>query len=248
MTDAPLASPLASPLAGKRAVVTGGTRGIGRAIAERLLADGADVTATGTTPDGAAPEGCDYREIDFLDEAATEAFAAEMEALGPDILVNNAGINRNAPFAEIDPRDFAEIHRINLVAPMLLCRAVVPGMRRVGWGRVVNICSIWSKVARAGRASYAASKFGLDGLTVALAAEVAADGVLVNAVSPGVIDTELTRETVSADQIAALVAEIPIGRLGRADEIAALVAWLAGPENTFVSGQNIAIDGGFTRV
>jgi NAD(P)-dependent dehydrogenase (short-subunit alcohol dehydrogenase family) len=171
-----------------------------------------------------------------------------LEDLAPDILVNNAGINRNAPFAEIDPDDFAEIQRVNLIAPMLLCRAVTPGMRRNGWGRVVNICSIWSKVVRPGRASYAASKFGLDGLTAALAAEVAADGVLVNAVSPGFIDTELTRQTVPADQIAALAAEVPIGRLGRPEEIAALVAWLAGPDNTYVSGQNIAIDGGFTRV
>ncbi len=236
------------PLAARRAVVTGATRGIGKAIAARLVADGARVTATGTRPDGAPPEGCDYRAVDFADAGATRQFADELAAIGPDVLVNNAGINRNAPFADIDLEDFLRIQSVNLTAPMLLCRAVLPAMRSRGWGRIVNVCSIWSKVARPGRASYAASKFGLDGLTAALAAEVAGDGVLVNAISPGFIDTELTRRTVSPETIAELVAEVPAGRLGQPDEIAALVAWLAGPENTYVSGQNIAIDGGFTRV
>jgi 3-oxoacyl-[acyl-carrier protein] reductase len=120
-------------------------------------------------------------------------------------------------------------------------------MRERGWGRIVNIASIWSVVSRPGRGSYSASKFALDGLTAALAAEVAADGVLVNCVSPGFVDTELTRSVLGEDGVAQLVSEVPAGRLAQPDEIAALVAWLAGPENTFVSGQNIVIDGGFSR-
>lgn len=236
------------PLVGKSAVITGGTRGIGFAIAARLLADGAEVLVTGTAPGGSGPNGATYHAADFADPVATDRFAAFLGLRAPDILVNNAGINRNAPFADTDMADFDEIHRINLRAPVQLIRAVLPGMRARGWGRVVNICSIWSKVVRPGRASYAASKFGLDGVTAAVAAEAAADGVLVNAVSPGFIDTELTRRTVTPERLEELLAEVPAGRLGTPEEIARFVAWLAGPENSYISGQNIAIDGGFTRV
>lgn len=242
------ASDSSSPgLAGRTAVVTGATRGIGWAIAERLTAEGAAVLITGTKPGGAGPAGTDYHAVDFTDDAATAAFADRLRADAPDILINNAGLNRNNPIADISLDDFDDIHRINLRAPVQLIQAAMPGMRGRGWGRIVNLCSIWSKVARVGRASYAASKFGLDGFTVAVAAEAAADGVLINAISPGFIDTELTRRTVSAEQLEKLIADVPAGRLGQPAEIAAFVAWLAGPENTYISGQNIAIDGGFTR-
>lgn len=243
-------SPSNSPapsLAGRRAVITGATRGIGWAIAERLLAEGADVLVTGTRPGGAGPSGTRYYAVDFTDDGATAAFADVIRTDAPDILVNNAGLNRNNPIDKISLADFDDIHRINLRAPMQLIQAALPAMREKGWGRVVNLCSIWSKVARTGRASYAASKFGLDGFTVAAAAEAAAHGVLINAISPGFIDTELTRRTVSAEQLDKLIADVPAGRLGQPEEIAAFVAWLAGPENTYISGQNIAIDGGFTR-
>ena len=234
-------------LTGRKAIVTGATRGIGWAIAERLMAEGADVLITGTKPNGIGPAGARYHAVDFTDDAATAAFADMIRTDTPDILVNNAGLNRNKPVDRISLDDFDDIHRINLRAPVQLIQAALPAMREKGWGRVVNLCSIWSKVARTGRASYAASKFGLDGFTVAVAAEAAAQGVLINAISPGFIDTELTRRTVSADQLEKLITDVPAGRLGQPDEIAAFVAWLAGPENTYISGQNIAIDGGFTR-
>lgn len=236
-----------APLAGRRALVTGGTRGLGAAIAERLVSDGAEVIVTGTREDGSAPAGCDYRAVDFDDQTATESFAAEAAELALDILVNNAGVNRIAPFAEIDPADFDRIQRVNVRAPFLLCRAVVPGMRRRGWGRIVNVCSIWGVVSRELRGSYSASKFALDGMTAALAAEVARDGVLANCVSPGFVDTELTRSVLGEDGIAEVKEQIPARRLGTPAEIAALVAWLVGPENTYLSGQNVLIDGGFSR-
>lgn len=239
---------MADHLQKKLAVVTGATRGIGFAIAERLLADGADVIATGTRPGGKGPNGAEYADIDFTDDDALASFADDLSRRKPDILVNNAGINIVSDFADIDPDDFERMHRINLAAPMRLCRAVLPSMRARKWGRIVNISSIWGKIAREGRASYAATKFGIDGLTAALAAEAAADGVLANCVAPGFIDTELTQRNLGADGIARLIKEVPCGRLGQPHEIAALVAWLASAENSYISGQNIAIDGGFTRV
>jgi NAD(P)-dependent dehydrogenase (short-subunit alcohol dehydrogenase family) len=234
-------------LAGRRALVTGGTRGIGLAIAERLREDGATVLVTGRRPQVEGLDGFEYRGVDFAKPSALEAFAEEAREWSPDVLVNNAGVNKLSPFGEIEPADFDRIQTVNVRAPMLLCRAVAPGMRERGWGRIVNIASIWSVVSRTGRGSYSASKFALDGLTAALAAEVAADGVLANCVSPGFVDTELTRSVLGEDGIAQLVAEVPAGRLAQPEEIAALVAWLAGPENTFVSAQNIVIDGGFLR-
>jgi len=235
-------------LDGRLAVVTGATRGIGLAIAERLLSDGAKVVATGRAGEARGPVGSRYMAVDFDDADAVENFARSLADLGPDVLINNAGINKVSPFAAIERADFDRIHRVNLAVPFRLCQAVLPGMRSKGWGRIVSISSVWGKVSRAGRASYSASKFGLDGMTAALAAEAAGDGVLVNCVAPGFTDTELTRRVLGEAGIEALVAQVPAGRLARPEEIASFVAWLAGPENTYISGQNIAIDGGFTRV
>lgn len=236
------------PLVGKTALVTGGTRGIGRAIAQRLVADGASVWITGATEGIPAVDSMTRLAVDFADREALEHFASEVETRKFDILVNNAGINTNNPFAKIQADDFDRIHEVNLRAVFRLCQAVLPAMRQQKWGRIINIASIFSVVSMEFRAAYSASKFGLDGLTTGLAAEVASDGILANCVSPGFIDTDLTRKNLGEDGIRELVARVPIRRLGKPSEVAALVAWLSGPENTFISGQNIVIDGGFTRV
>lgn len=234
-------------LHGRRAVVTGATRGIGAAIALRLRGMGARVIATGRDAAGRAPEGCEYHGVDLSDEASTQRFAAFLAEAKPDVLVNNAGINRLAPIAETEPATVAALHRVNVLAPMILIRAVLPAMRQRQWGRIVNVASIWSLRSIPGRAAYSASKFGLDGLTSAIAAEVAADNVLVNCVSPGFVATDLLRRMMNEAQIAELVAQVPIRRLARPEEIAAFVGWLAGPENTYISGQNLPIDGGYTK-
>ena len=234
---------------GKKVFVTGASRGIGRAIARAFRDDGAWVIGTRTRDGGSADDNCrEWIAADFSDIAQIKACADRVRAAAPDVLVNNVGINKIAPFAEIAPDDFLAIQRVNVFAPFLLCQAAIPAMRSRKWGRIVNVSSVWGKISKEHRAAYSASKFALDGLTVALAAEHTADGILANSVAPGIIDTELTRRVLGEAGIKALVAGVPARRLGQAEEIARLVLWFASAENTYLAGQNIAIDGGFSRV
>jgi NAD(P)-dependent dehydrogenase (short-subunit alcohol dehydrogenase family) len=230
------------------AVVTGGTRGIGYAIAERLLSDGMDVIVTGTTKEAEYPFGAEYYPVDFLDESSVSSFIDYLKQKPVDILINNAGINKIDPFESIEIKDFNNIQMVNLNAPFLLCQAVIPYMKKNNWGRIVNITSIWGEVTKEYRASYSSSKFGLDGMTVALAAEVASMGILANSVGPGFIDTDLTRKVLGEKGIKEIRSTIPTKRLGKPSEVAAFVSWLVSEENTYISGQNIMIDGGFSRV
>ncbi|OFW07587.1 MAG: dehydrogenase [Acidobacteria bacterium RIFCSPLOWO2_02_FULL_67_36] len=230
----------------RKALVTGGTRGIGAATAVALRDAGLDVVVTGTMPDGAAPNGCSYLAIDLSDPARAEAFAEEVARGGFSVLVNNAGVNKAGPVEGYARLDLERILDVNLVAPYLLCRAVVPGMRAERYGRIVNITSIFGVVSKAGRSAYSASKFGLFGLTRALALEVAEDNVLVNCLAPGIVDTELTRTVLGSAGIAELVQQVPMRRLARPEEIARYVAFLCGDDNTFMTGQTVVVDGGFT--
>jgi NAD(P)-dependent dehydrogenase (short-subunit alcohol dehydrogenase family) len=230
------------------AVVTGATRGIGYAIAERLIASGISVTATGTGEDGHCPKGAAYHQVDLADEKSLRGFLDFLKKSKIDILVNNAGINKIGKFEEIEVEDFDRILSVNLRAPFLLCQAVIPYMKACQWGRIVNITSIFGNISKEYRASYSSSKFGLDGMTAALSAEVSAFGILANSVGPGFIDTDLTRNVLGQEGIKILEKRIPMKRLGHASEIAALISWLVSEENTYLTGQNLIIDGGFSRV
>jgi 3-oxoacyl-[acyl-carrier protein] reductase len=233
----------------KKVFVTGASRGIGRAIAQGFRAEGAWVLGTCTGKSGANEDCCqEWIAADFADLEQIKACAERVRQEAPDVLVNNAGVNRIAPFVETTLDDFRWIQQVNVLAPFLLCQAAIPGMKGKGWGRIVNVSSIWGKVSKEHRSAYSASKFALDGMTLALAAEHTAEGILANSVAPGFIDTELTRRVFGAEGMQLLAEKVPARRLGRVEEVARLVLWLASEENTYVAGQNIAIDGGFSRV
>ena len=235
-------------LEGKTALVTGGTRGIGEAIAKCLHDHGATVVITGTKPDFSSLQNYQYLAVDFTDINQIKELVNQVKEMKIDILVNNAGINKVAPILDQNVDDFMRVQQVNVTAPFMLCQAVLPWMYKQNWGRIVNISSIWGKISKAFRAPYSASKFAIDGLTAAIAAEVATKGVLVNSVAPGFIDTELTRSVLGIDGMNQLAQQVPAMRVGTVEEVATFVTWLAGPDNTYISGQNIAIDGGFTRV
>lgn len=234
---------------GKKIFISGASRGIGLAIAHAFRAEGAWVIGTQTGKNSITDDVCqEWVTADFLDMEQIRNCADIVRHAEPDVLINNAGINKIAPFIEIAPSDFQSIQQVNVFAPFLLCQAAIPAMVRRGWGRIVNVSSIWGKISKEHRASYSTSKFALDGMTLALAAEYTANGILANCIAPGFIDTELTRQILGEQGIGTLVSTVPAHRLGQADEIARLALWLASEENTYITGQNIAIDGGFSRV
>lgn len=233
----------------KKIFITGASRGIGRAIAQAFRNEGAWVIGTQTRGSNKADDVCqEWVVADFMDLSQIKACAERVRDTQPDVLINNAGINKIAPFVEIDPDDFMAILQVNTFAPFVLCQAAIPSMKRKGWGRIVNVSSIWGKISKEHRASYSASKFAIDGITLALAAEHSVDGIIANSIAPGFIDTALTRRVLGETGIRSITSLVPARRLGQPDEIARLVLWLASEENTYLAGQNIAIDGGFSRV
>lgn len=231
----------------KTVFITGATRGIGLSIAETFSNSGAKVIGTGTKPVYKSNLD-DYFQTDFTDLQQIMSCVDFLKKIKPDILINNAGINKNAPFLDIKPEVFLQIQQVNVFAPFLLCQAAISGMREKKWGRIVNISSIWGKISKEQRAAYSASKFALDGVTISLAAEFAKEGILANCVAPGFTDTELTKEMLGPKGIEVILKTVPIGRMAKVEEIAALVLWLSSNENQYITGQNISIDGGFTRV
>jgi 3-oxoacyl-[acyl-carrier protein] reductase len=217
---------------GRRALVTGARRGIGLAIADAFREQGAIVLAPGRD------------ELDLLSDGSIDRYCAALGAV--DVLVNNAGINPLGSAAEFTDADLAATVQVNLLAPMRLARALTPGMARRGFGRVVNVSSIWSGVAKARRFVYASTKAGINGMTRALAVELAGSGVLVNAVAPGYVNTELTAKNNSPEELARIAETIPVRRLAEPREIAEVVAFLCSARNGYLTGQTLFVDGGFT--
>lgn len=229
----------------KKALITGGTRGIGKAIAERFSKEGIEVTITGREKTDLP---FDFMAVDFLSPESISHFIEELNSREFDILVNNAGINKINPVGEILMEDWNNIIQANLTAPFQIIQAVLPNMISQGYGRILNISSIFGHISKEKRAAYSASKFGLLGLTKACAADYAESNILVNCLGPGFIDTELTRSILSDDQIKEMISGVPMKRLGNPAEIAETAHYLVSEKNTFITGQLIIADGGFTSV
>jgi acetoacetyl-CoA reductase len=232
------------------AIVTGGTRGIGRAICEALTADGFTVVANYAGNEDKArafteETGIAAYKWDVGDHQAAQDGIAKVEAeVGPiDVLVNNAGITRDGTLLKMSYEDWDAVMRINLGGCFNMAKAVFPGMKTRSWGRIINIGSINGQAGQYGQVNYAAAKSGIHGFTKALAQEGARFGITVNAIAPGYIDTEMVAAVPEA-VLEKIVAKIPVGRLGQASEIARGVAFLASEQGGFVTGSTLSINGG----
>jgi len=245
---------MTAPLAGQLALVTGATRGIGRAIAQRLAHDGATVVGTATTDEGAAAIATMLAQagnagagmkLDVTDIVATDAVLKDLDARygAISILVNNAGVTRDNLLLRMKEEEWDAIIATNLTPVYRLSKAVMRGMMKARQGRIVNIGSVVGSSGNAGQANYAAAKAALVGFTKSLAQEVGSRNITVNCVAPGFIDTDMTKALPDAAR-AALLARIPLGRLGTPEDVAHAVAYLAGPGGAYVTGTTLHVNGG----
>jgi 3-oxoacyl-[acyl-carrier protein] reductase len=236
------------------ALVTGASRGIGNAIALAVGGAGARVIGTATSAEGAARIGESFAShgyngrgavLDASEPASIDALMAQLEQAGelPTILINNAAITRDALLLRMKPEDWDAVIATNLTSVYRLCRACVRHMMKERRGRIVNLTSVVGLTGNPGQANYAAAKAGLLGFSKSLARELGSRGITVNAVAPGFIDTDMTR-ALSEEQRAALLRQIPAGRLGTPAEVAAAVLFLVSPRSAYITGETLHVNGG----
>jgi NAD(P)-dependent dehydrogenase (short-subunit alcohol dehydrogenase family) len=214
------------------ALITGASRGIGAAIAARLQGEGIRVLSPLSN------------ELDLSSSVSIDRYLSTLTQ-PIDILINNAGINRLGSIDEISSTDFEDVIQINLLGHFRLTQGLVKGMKARRYGRIVNISSIWSLVSRERRMAYSSTKAAINGLTRAQALELAPYNILVNALAPGYVNTDLTKKNNTSAELEAIATQIPLGRLAEPSEIAECVAFLCSPKNSYITGQVIAIDGGY---
>jgi 3-oxoacyl-[acyl-carrier protein] reductase len=242
-------------LSGKRALVTGATGGIGGAIARALHAAGATLALTGTRApalQALADElggNCRVYAANLSDRAATDELVAKAESDmgGIDILVNNAGLTRDTLAMRMSDEDWQAVIDVNLTAPFRLSRAVLRGMMKRRFGRIISITSVVGAMGNAGQANYAAAKAGLTGMSKALAAEVATRGITVNCVAPGFVTSAMT-DKLSPEQKDRILAAIPVRRFGVGEDVARCVVYLASGEAAYVTGQTLHVNGGMAMI
>ena len=242
-------------LSGKTALLTGASGGIGRAIALALHRSGAQVTLSGTRREALDALAAELKErvhvlpCDLGDAAAIEALAKDSEkAMGSiDILVNNAGFTRDNLAMRMKDEDWLKVLDVNLTASFRLSRACIRPMLKKRFGRIINITSVVASIGSPGQANYAASKAGLVGMSKALAQEVATRGITVNCLAPGFIETAMT-ESLPEERMKALLGATPVGRLGKPEDVAPSVVFLASEEAAFITGQTLHVNGGMAMI
>ena len=244
-----------SDLRNKNALITGASGGIGSAIARRLHAAGAKVALSGTRQEPLERLANELGERAFIlpcnlnDLAAVEALPKQaIDALGSlDILVNNAGITRDNLFMRMSDEEWQTVINVNLTATMKLCKGALRGMMKSRWGRIINISSVVGATGNPGQGNYAASKAGMVGMSKSLAYEVASRGITVNVVAPGFIATAMT-DKLADDRKEAILAQIPAGRMGAAEDIASAVGYLASDGAGYVTGSTLHVNGGMAMI
>ena len=242
-------------LSGKNALITGASGGIGGSIAKSLHAAGATVGLSGTRVEplqALADELGERAHVLPCNLSDAEAVSAlpksAADAMGSvDVLVNNAGITRDNIFMRMSDEEWASVLEVNLTSTMRLCKGVIRGMMKARWGRIVNISSVVGATGNPGQANYAASKAGMVGMSKSIAYEVASRGITVNCVAPGFITTAMT-DKLNDDQKSGILGQIPAGRMGDADEIAAAVLYLSSPEAGYVTGTTLHVNGGMAML
>lgn len=247
----------AGRLAGRVALVTGGARGIGRAIVERFVAEGARVAFTYNSSADAAESlaaelGADAAmavRCDVADAAQVAAFVEKvLTAWGKiHILVNNAGITKDTLALRMSEQDFEDVLRTNLTSAFLTTKAVLRPMMSERWGRIINLASVVALIGNPGQANYVASKAGLIGMTKSIAQEVASRNVLINCIAPGYIQSDMTAK-LNEEQQGRIISMIPLKRIGQGADIAAMAVFLASDDASYITGQVFAVDGGMTMV